>query len=64
MSWQDTLQVVIDKTTKEVKRSGYTDFVNDGSFDSDTEEVIEKDFIFKFDKSYKWDEAQDTFIEM
>ena len=39
-------QVVINKTTKKVLRWGYCDFTNDGSFDSVTEEVIEKDFIF------------------
>ena len=39
-------QVVINKTTKKVLRWGYCDFTNDGMLDPDTEEVIEKDFIF------------------
>ena len=33
---------VIDKTTKQVKRHGFSDFANDGTFDSGTEEIIEK----------------------
>ena len=40
-------KVVIDKNTKIVKRWGYCDFENDGSFDPDTEEIIEKNFDFK-----------------
>lgn len=38
---------VIHKTTKKVLRFGFTDFENDGSFDSINEEIIEKYFTFK-----------------
>lgn len=38
-------QSVIDKTTKQVKRHGFTDFQNDGAIDTNIEEVV----IFKFD---------------
>ena len=37
---------VIDKTTKQVKRWGYCDFTQDGSFDTNTEEQIIHDFVF------------------
>lgn len=37
---------VIDKVSKRVKRHGFCDFENDGTFDSETEEIIEKDFDF------------------
>ena len=39
-------QVVIDKFTLEVKRHGFCDFENDGSFDPSTEDIIEMDFDF------------------
>lgn len=42
-----TQQVVIDSTTKEVKRYGRCDFENDGSFDPETEELIGSDFLFE-----------------
>lgn len=40
------MQNVIDKTSKIVKRYGYCDFENDGSFDSENEEIIEYEFTF------------------
>lgn len=33
-------QCVVNKETKEILRAGFTDFVNDGTFDPDVEEVI------------------------
>ena len=41
-----TMESVIDKTSKKVKRYGYCDFANDGSFNPTTEEIISKDFFF------------------
>ena len=42
-------QVVIDKTTGKVKRWGFCEFRDDGSFDPDTEEIIETEFDFEPD---------------
>lgn len=36
---------VIDKTTKQVKRFGFCDFLNDDVFDGLTEEIIENESI-------------------
>lgn len=57
-------QIVIDKITKEVKRWGYCDFSNDGSFDEFTEEIIEKDFLFLSEYSdiiWYYDTEEDIF---
>lgn len=37
---------VIDKVTKILKRYGYSDFENDGSFNSSIEEIVDCDFEF------------------
>lgn len=53
-------QVVIDKVSKQVKRHGFCNFENDGSFNSETEEIIEKDFIFNPDideQDWYWNEG-------
>ena len=60
-------QNVIDKTTKVVKRWGFCDFENDGSFDADTEEIIEKAFVFdpEIDEAeWIYVVATDTFEEV
>ena len=63
-------QIVIDKTSKKVLRFGCCDFENDGSFDSDTEQIIEQNFRFSpglynfaTDAMTDWyyDEENDTF---
>jgi len=59
-------QNVIDKTTKVVKRWGFCDFENDGSFDSNTEEIIEMAFLFDPDideMTWLWDSGLETFVE-
>lgn len=45
----ETMESVIDKTSKIVKRHGFCDFENDGAFDSNTEEIVVKDFFFNPD---------------
>ena len=60
-------QNVIDKTTKIVKRWGRCDFENDGSFDSDTEQIITKEFVFDPDidvQDWEYDSELDTFVEV
>jgi hypothetical protein len=61
-------QVVIDKTTKDVKRFGYCDFENDGSFDSETEEIIEHYFVFDPRPSatvtWRWNSSLETFEQV
>lgn len=57
-------QEVIDKTTKVVKRHGFCDFANDGQFDPDTEQIIEKDFDFDpdiDDVTWTWNATTETF---
>lgn len=54
-------ETVIDKTSKEVKRYGYCDFLNDGSFDSDTEEIIDGFFEFDPDYNYTYNVSTETF---
>lgn len=59
-------QNVIDKTTKVVKRWGFCDFENDGSFDENTEEIIVKNFLFDPDideTTWLWDSELETFVE-
>jgi hypothetical protein len=46
MAYNNIMQFVIDKTSKELLRFGNCDFANDGQFNSGTEEIIEKDFNF------------------
>lgn len=46
MAYNGILQCIIDSTTKQVKRFGFCDFEDDGSFDSGTEEIIEQNFLF------------------
>ena len=41
-----TQQNVIRKSDKILLRFGYCDFEHDGAFDSDTEEIIELNFVF------------------
>ena len=66
-------QIVIDKETKQVLRFGHCDFENDGSFDSDTEQIIEQNFRFSpglynfaTDATNAWyyDEENDTFTQI
>ena len=60
-------QNVIDKITKIVKRWGYCDFENDGSFDSDTEEIIVMEFVFDPDIDvidWEYDTETETFVEV
>ena len=49
-------QHVIDKTTKQVKRSGFTPFATDGTLDSGTEQVIEfgGEVLDLLDSDYYW----------
>lgn len=59
-------QNVIDKTTKVVKRWGFCDFENDGSYQPDVEEIIEKAFLFDPDideTTWLWDSELETFVE-
>lgn len=61
-----TQENVIDKTTKVVKRWGFCDFENDGSFDPDNEEIITKRFIFDPDidaATWLWNPTTETFEE-
>jgi len=66
-------QIVIDKETKQVLRFGYCDFENDGSFDSNTEQIIEQNFrfspgLYNFETGettdWFYDEENDTFTNM
>lgn len=61
-------RVVIDKTTKDVKRYGYCDFENDGSFDSGTEEIVEHYFVFDPRPSdtvtWRWNATLETFEQV
>jgi len=60
-------QIVIDKTTKNVKRWGYCDFQNDGTFNSDTEQIIEKEFIFNPDideQDWQYDSGSGEFVKI
>ena len=60
-------QIVIDKTTKNVKRWGYCDFQNDGTFNSDTEQIIEKEFIFNPDideQDWQYDNGSGEFVKI
>jgi hypothetical protein len=66
-------QIVIDKETKKVLRFGHCDFENDGSFDSDTEQIIEQNFrfspgLYNFETGettdWFYDEENDTFTNM
>jgi Zn finger protein HypA/HybF involved in hydrogenase expression len=55
---------VIDKTSKIVKRHGYCDFQNDGQFDSQTEEIVEKEFDFDEptrETVWTWNSTTETF---
>lgn len=64
MAYNSIKQIVIDSTTKAVKRHGYCDFANDGSFDAVTELIIEKDFIFTqsiHDVTWQYDPGGVTF---
>jgi hypothetical protein len=61
-------QVVIDKTSKLVKRHGYVDFTSRPDFDPETEQVIEKEFEFIpdisdpfFPTAWVYNAADDTF---
>lgn len=56
-----TLKVVIDSSSKAVKRYGYCDFLNDGQFDPGTETIIEKDFNFVDGYEYTWNGSTQTF---
>ena len=50
-----------------VERFGYCDFENDGSFDADNEQIIEREFIFDPDirsEDWEYDSATDTFIKV
>lgn len=60
------MQTVINSTTKQVQRHGYCDFSTDGSFDSGTEEIIEKDFVFEppvdgATPNWWWNHATESF---
>lgn len=62
MAYNGIQQVVIDSTTKVAKRLGYCDMENDGSFNSDTEQMVEFDFDFNppiEEAEWTWD--GDTF---
>lgn len=48
------MNFVIDKVTTELKRFGCCNFENDGSFDSETEQIIQSNSIENFDKDYKY----------
>jgi hypothetical protein len=60
------MQTVINKETKKVLRYGYCDFEHDGSFDSENEEIIEKEWIFEKELQevdYYWDAENEIFYE-
>jgi hypothetical protein len=64
MAFNGTMQVVIDSTTKEVKRFGYCDMENDGEFEPGTETMVEKNFVFEpsiKDSIWTWNDT--TFVE-
>jgi len=64
MAFNGTQQIIIDSTTKEVKRHGMGDMENDSAFDSGSETLISNDF--KFDPSLDeaaWTWNGSTFIE-
>jgi hypothetical protein len=64
MAYNGVKQIVIDSTTKEVKRFGYCDMENDGQFNDGTETMIENDFIFDPPISQKvWTWNDTTFVE-
>ena len=50
-------QYVIDKTSGELKRYGFCDFANDGSFDSVAEKIIVGDYssLDIINEVYTWD---------
>lgn len=55
-------QIVIDSTTKQVKRHGYTTF----TIDPNTEQVIEMDFDFIpniNEQDWYYDEVNNTFVQ-
>jgi len=57
-------QVVIRKNDNKVLRHGFCDFENDGSFNSEIEEIIEKDFTFNpdiDDQGWYWHPELETF---
>lgn len=58
------MKYVLDKNTKQVKRHGYSDFENDGSFDSETEIIIVNSAILcpgiEFQNWY-WNEQSQIF---
>lgn len=57
------LNTVINKDTKRVKRWGYCDFTASPEFNPETEEVIEKEFLFDGEKEliWYWIPAEETF---
>ena len=57
-------KVVINKKSKIRKRSGYSDFQNDGSFNSSEEEIVEKEFDFIDGHIYKYNEGTETFDDL
>ena len=64
MAYNGILQIVIRKSDNQVLRIGHCDFANDGTFNSETEEIIEKDFIFYPDlvtKIWEYDDEEETF---
>ena len=64
MAYNGIQQVIIDSSTNIAKRSGYCDMENDGSFDLNTEAIVEKDFEFNppIDKT-EWTWDGDTFTQ-
>ena len=64
MAYTGTKQVVIDKTSQKAKRWGFCDMENDGSFDAETEEIVELDFTFTSsldDNEWTWNGS--SFVE-
>jgi len=57
MDWQ----TVIDKNTGQVLRAGYCDFANDGSFNSETEEIITGYFECDPKSDYTYNSETETF---
>ena len=62
MAYNGIQQVVIDSSTNIAKRAGFCDMENDGSFNSDTETMVEKNFAFNPSiDSVEWIWDGDTF---
>lgn len=59
----EIIKYVIDKTTKKLKRFGICDFVNDGSFNPATEQIVEGFHAIDPVKSYIYNPSEDEFEE-